>query len=325
MMQSFEVTFEASGKAWVATVVQTAGVPVLPAGRAVFNGKSLAAVEEKASMHLSGLHLEDWVTSYDFAPVLGPDLAHRVVEAQDAIEEAEAAEHRKVRLAYGAIKSLSGAGFTMRDISVLLGESKTVIQQIVREGKGLEAADFLCIDGPAWYSPKHADVGLSPGAAIAIDVAYEVMPETERTAPHEVALVERLPDRFLRRYDRDFMAKFSSVMESVYDAITRVDVANMSSTPAEEIALAVLIAAARHHLTLVLTLGPPAGSLAALRTDVQSLLAFREAVARDLNVDFLWGHQNDGCEDDPRTIRRPGIDKPLQFENWFKQYRAGGK
>jgi hypothetical protein len=320
MMQSFAVTFEAAGKVFVAKVVQTAGTPVLPGDGAVFNGKSLAAVEDKMSTYLSGLDLGDWVTSYDFAPVLRPDLTQRLVEAQDAIEQAEEAEYRRVRFTYTAIKALSLAGFTMRDISVLLGESKTVIQQILRGGKALEAADALFVDGPAWYSPRHADVELSPGAAIAIDVAFEVMPETERTSPHEVALIERLPDRFLRRYDRDFMARFSSVMEDVYDAVTRVDVARMSSTPAEEIALAVLIAAARDHLVQVMSMGSPAE----FRGDLQSLIGFRETVTRDLNVDFLWGHQNDGCEEDPETMRRPGIDEPLRFENWFKSYRAGG-
>jgi hypothetical protein len=321
MMQSFTVTFEAAGNAWVATVVQTAGTAVLPADSAVFNAKSLAAVEEKLSTYLRGLDLRDWITSYDFAPVLRPDLTQRVVEAHDAIEEAEAAEHRRVRLTYAAINGLSGAGFTMRDISVLLGESKTVIQQILREGKALEAAGALFMDGPAWYSPRHADAELSPGAAVEIEVAFEVMPETEKTSAHEVPLIERLPDRFLRCYDREFMAKFSSVMEGVFDAITRVDVACMSSTPAEEIALAVLIAAARDHVIQVTKLGwSPAES----RADLKSLLAFREAVTRDLNVDYLWGHQNDGCEEDPETMRRPGIDKPLMFENWFKQYRAGG-
>ena len=320
MMQSFAVTFEAAGNVWVATMVQTAGAPVIPAESAVFNGKSLAAVEEKVNTYLSGLDLRDWVTSYDFAPVLRPDLSHRLSEAQDTIEEAEAAEYRRVRLTYAAIKGLSGAGFTMRDISVLLGESKTVIQQILRVGTVLEGAGALFMDGPAWYSPKHADANLSPGAAVAIDVAFEIMPETETIFPHEVALIERLPDRFLRRYNQEFMSTFSSVVEGVYDAITRADVACMSSAPAEEIALAVLVAAARDHVIQVMQMGSPAE----LRADLKSLLAFREAVSRDLNVDFLWGHQNDGLEEDPETMRRPGIDKPLLFENWFKHYRAGG-
>jgi hypothetical protein len=116
------------------------------------------------------------------------------------------------------------------------------------------------------------------------------------------------------------MSTFSSVVEGVYDAITQVDVACMSSTPAEEIALAVLVAAARDHVIQVMQMGSPAE----LRADLKSLLAFREAVSRDLKVDFLWGHQNDGFEEDPETMRRPGIDKPLLFENWFKQYRGGG-
>ncbi len=319
MMQSFTVTFEAAGKAWVATLVQTAGTPVLPADSAVFNGKSLAAVEEKVSRYLSGLDLGDWVTSYDFAAVLRPDLTLRIGDARDSVEAAEEAEYQRVRLTYAAIEGLSGAGFTIRDISVLLGESKTVIQQILREGKVLEAAGALFMNGPGWYSPRHAEAGLSPGAAVAIEIGYEIMPETETTCDHDVALIERLPDRFLRRYDREFLAEFSSVMESVYNAITRFDVARMSSSPAEEIALAVLIAAARDHVILAMKTGSPPES----RADLKSLLAFREAITPDLNVDFLWGHQNDGFEEDLETMRRPGIDRPLMFENWFKQYRAG--
>ena len=96
-------------------------------------------------------------------------------------------------------------------------------------------------------------------------------------------------------------------------------VARMSSTPAEEIALAVLIAAARDHLVQVMSMGSPAE----FRGDLQSLIGFRETVTRDLNVDFLWGHQNDGCEEDPETMRRPGIDEPLRVRE-LVTYRADG-
>jgi hypothetical protein len=335
MMPSFDVTFFPSGKGWRATLVQTKGAPVLPAATPIFRGKSLASVEERISFYLSGLNLGDWVTSYDFGSVLHPGHLRLLNAAHDAMREAEAAEYRRIRLASQAIEELSDSGFSIRDITVLLGESKATVQRIRRDGELIQgsedqiaanadsplarraAADLGA--GPGWYSFRHADADLSPGAAIALEIGFEVMPETEVFFPHEVSLVRRLPDRFARRYDREFLAKFQAVLDGVFDAIRQLDVAGMSSTPAQEIALVVLIAAARQQILQLIEIGEKAGA----REDLASLEAFREAVTEDRDVDFLWGHENDGLEEDTERMNELGIGKALLFENWFKPHWTG--
>lgn len=45
---------------------------------------------------------------------------------------------------------------------------------------------------------------------------------------------------------------------------------------------------------------------------LESTTSGQEAVTRDLNlVHYLRGHQNDGCEEDSETMRRPGIKKEI--------------
>ena len=65
------------------------------------------------------------------------------------------------------------------------------------------------------------------------------------------------------------------------------------------------------------------GERAGVREDLGSLEAFREAVTEDRDVDFLWGHENDGLEEDTERMNELGIGKALLFENWFKPYRSG--
>ena len=38
---------------------------------------------------------------------------------------------------------------------------------------------------------------------------------------------------------------------------------------------------------------------------------------------FLWGHENDGLEEDTERMNELGIGKALLFENSFKPYRTG--
>jgi hypothetical protein len=134
---TFEVTFDRAGKGWAASVAQTAGLVVLPPETPVFTGKSLASVEERVSAYLAALELTDWSSFYNFAPALTPELEQLLGAAFGAKEELEAAEYRKVRHSHRAIEALTASGFTMRDISVLLGESRTAVQQIQTLGKTL--------------------------------------------------------------------------------------------------------------------------------------------------------------------------------------------
>lgn len=138
MIQRFEVTSGLVGKVWTASVAQTSGALVLPPETPVFTGRSLASLEETVSAYLAALELTDWISSYNFAPALAPELAQLLGAALDASEEAEVAEYRKVRHSYQAIEALSSSGFTLRDISVLLGEPRSVVQQMRNLGRVIE-------------------------------------------------------------------------------------------------------------------------------------------------------------------------------------------
>jgi hypothetical protein len=334
MIQSFDVTFKRAGRGWRAWVTQTSGVAALPRETLVFRGRSLASLEERVRAYLARLELEDWITSYDYRSVLTSSQSQLLDEALDAARKAESAERWRVRRAHDAVRALSSTWFSMRDISVLLQESKTSIGHIMREGNLLEEAerrdadvsdamsaldqDAALRNGPKWYAQSHVDAGLSPGAAIALDIAFEVMPLTDGS-PDARAVGDHLPDRFARRYDRDFMARFDVVLDRVFESITQSNLVGVCSSPADEIALAVLIKGARDHVRGLLQMGPAFGSLG----DIESLSTFREAMTEDLDVDFLWGHQHDGLEEDTGRMDELGIGKTLRFENWFEPYRPG--
>jgi hypothetical protein len=333
-IQSFEVTFQLAGKGWRARLSQTSGVAALPHQTLVFRGRTLAAVEEKVSAYMTRLDLGEWITSRDYDSVLTKDQKQLLEIALNAIREAESAEYWRVRHCYEAIQALSSTWFSLRDISVVLQETKTSVGHIMREGRLFQEAErgnaddseaLFALDqnaalrnGPTWYSQTHIDAGLSPGAAIALDIAFEIMPHEERS-PDARSLVELLPDRFARHYDREFIGRFASVLDGVFDAISRSDLAGVCSSPADEIALAVLIEGARDGVRGLLEMGPAFGSL----RDIKSLSDFREAITDDRDVDFLWGHEHDGLEEDVRRMDELGIGKGLRFENWFEPYRPG--
>jgi hypothetical protein len=135
MIHRFEVTFSQVEKGFAASVVQTSGALVLPPETPEFRGKSLASVDEKVTAYIDTLQLNDWISSYNFAPALTPQLTLLLIAAHRASEDAEAAEYRRVRRAHRAIEAFATSGFSMRDISVLLGESKTVVQHMRSLGK----------------------------------------------------------------------------------------------------------------------------------------------------------------------------------------------
>ena len=81
----------------------------------------------------------------------------------------------------------------------------------------------------------------------------------------------------------------------------------------------VLIGAARHHLLLLMEMGERAGVRETLAASRRSERPSRKTA----NVDFLWGHENDGLEEDTERMNELGIGKALLFENWFKPYRSG--
>lgn len=334
MIQSFDVKFERVGRGWRAWVVQTSGVAALPREPLLFRGRSLASTEERVNNHLSGLNLEQWETSYDYGAVLTSHQSQLLETALDAIREAESAEYWRVRRCYDAIQAFTSTWFSMRDVSVLLGESKATIGHLVKEGTCFEDAERrdrdkpedmsdLSIEaalrsGPKWYTRSHVVAGLSPGAAIALDISLEVMPLTEGL-PFNRSLVDLLPDRFSRRYDQEFMDRFVSVLDQVFGTIADSDLGSVCSSPAHEIALVVLIEGARDHLRGLLQTESSSESWA----DLASLAAFREAITDDLDVDFLWGHEHDGLEEDAARMDELGIGKALHFENWFEPYRPG--
>ena len=178
---------------------------LLPAGTPIFRGRSLGSVEDKVSFYLSGLELRGMgdvirlrIRSASRPP---PPVECRV---HDAIRQAEVAEGRRVRLASWAIEELSDTGFSIRDIMVLVGRIQEqpfsgdlgdgrLIRELQRIRFAAKASSLLAsedlVDFGArvlgWYSFRHADAGLSPGAAIALEIGLEVMPESEETSRYE--------------------------------------------------------------------------------------------------------------------------------------------
>jgi hypothetical protein len=330
---SFDVRFERAGRGWRARVVQTAGRSALPRDTVVFRGRSLASMKEKMDGYLMSLELEDLSVSYDFRSALTREQAEIFDAALGAIQEAESAEYMRVRLCYAAVQAFRSTRFSMRDISVLLRESRTTLQHIVRDGRAFQQAerrDVVASDaayasdeidslgnGPRWYSQHHVNAGLSPGAAVALDIAFGCMPFLSTDSDDEVAMMDRLPDRFSRRYDREFVERFVGVFEDVFDAITVLDSSRISRSPASEIAMAILIEGACDQVRGVLLMGPNV----TCSGDLESLRSFRESMTEDFDVDFLWGHEYDGLEEDATRMGELGIGKALRFENWFKPYR----
>ena len=160
-MTEFRVLFESAAERWTASVVQTEGVPVLPAHTPVFMGRSLASVEEQMSRYLDELDIRFFYVVHDWGSSLSEHQAQLLHAALQAIAEAKLAEIRRVRHSYKAISALSG--FSLRDISVLLGEEVSAIERTLDVGKLFGEIEHRATGSvqPGPLSPS----GLTPSSA----------------------------------------------------------------------------------------------------------------------------------------------------------------
>jgi hypothetical protein len=138
-MTEFRVTFACGGKRWTATVAQTEGMRVLPRPTRVFKGDSLAEVDEQVTRYLDDLELRIYCVTHDCELILSEPQRLLRRAARKAIAEAKSAEIRKIRQSYGAITALSG--FSLCDISVLLGEDVPALERALSLGRLFGASD----------------------------------------------------------------------------------------------------------------------------------------------------------------------------------------
>jgi hypothetical protein len=83
--------------------------------------------------YLDELDVRFYYVAHDWGSSLDEHQAGLVRAALEAIAEAKLAEFGRVRHSYKAISALSG--FSLRDISVLLGEEVSVIKRTLDVGK----------------------------------------------------------------------------------------------------------------------------------------------------------------------------------------------
>jgi hypothetical protein len=138
---SFEATIAKVGTRWRATLVQTGGGPVLSEDALTFDGRSLAAATARVDDYISSLEVDDWSVSFDFSPALDPHLERAIDDVDHVREQAERAEYEMVRTTHQTIETLLGAGFSQKDVALVLGRSKSDVQRILREGRVLD--EFL--------------------------------------------------------------------------------------------------------------------------------------------------------------------------------------
>jgi hypothetical protein len=85
------------------------------------------------NLYLDKLDVRFFYVVHDWASSLSEHQTRLVSAALEVIAEARLAEVRRVRHSYEAISALSG--FSLRDISVLLGEEVSAIERTLDVGK----------------------------------------------------------------------------------------------------------------------------------------------------------------------------------------------
>ena len=129
------------------------------------------------------------------------------------------------------------------------------------------------------------------------------------------AFRHHLPIAFRARYDDAFVELFRKVLNDVYVRVTSGSEVDLVS-PAEEIALAMLVEAARDQAA---GLGDMAWAIWSEGDDA-SLDRLRTVIVSDIDVDFLWDPAADGVWDDEAIMALAGIGDHLKYDNWFKPY-----
>jgi hypothetical protein len=178
---------------------------------------------------------------------------------------------------------------------------------------------------PKWYTANgwaREDSPLTPGAAIALEIALDAGVDGLETMGTESDLFEALPERFVRRYDDAFFERFIPALRQVYESATAHPNQMVCSCTADEIALEVLVEMARNWVLLALELAPEARGAFPLASpeDEASLLEFHSLLVADSDVLYLWNWQDDGIENDEERMAITGIGDALKFDNWFEPF-----
>jgi hypothetical protein len=175
---------------------------------------------------------------------------------------------------------------------------------------------------PEWYGANAWDKAgspLSPGAAIALEVALDAGLDGLDTAGAESELFETLPARFAGRYDDGFFERFVPVLRRVYESAIADPNQMVCTCTADEIALEVLVQLAKTWAAAAVEMAAeaPGAFPLASRLDEASLSEFHSLLVADSDVLFLWNWEDNGIEDDQERMAITGIGDALKFENWF--------
>jgi hypothetical protein len=175
---------------------------------------------------------------------------------------------------------------------------------------------------PKWYTTNgwgREDSPLTPGAAIALEIALDAGVDGLETMGTESDLFEALPERFARRYDIAFFERFIPALRQVYESTIAQPSQMVCTCTADEIALEVLVEMARNWalLAVELTAEAPGAFPLASPEDEASLLEFHSLLVADSDVLYLWNWKDDGIEDDEERMAITGIGDALKFDNWF--------
>ncbi len=176
---------------------------------------------------------------------------------------------------------------------------------------------------PEWYAANGWDRNgspLTPGAAIALEIALDAGLDGLDTAGEESEFFEALPARFVSRYDDAFFERFVPSMRRVHEAATTApNEMVMCTCTADEIALEVLVQLATAWAAAAVEMAEdtPGAFPFASPGDEASLSEFHSLLVADSDVLYLWDWEDDGIEDDKELMTIAGIGDALKFENWF--------
>jgi hypothetical protein len=175
---------------------------------------------------------------------------------------------------------------------------------------------------PEWYAANgwdRADSPLTPGAAVAFEMAFDSGLDGLRTQGTGSDLFDALPARFARRYDDAFFERFGPVVRRVHEWAIAGPTQQLCTCTADEIALEVLVQLAEDWVLFAVEVEEerPGTFPLASPEDESSLSEFHSLLIADADVLFLWDWEDDGIEHDEVFMRRAGIGDALKFENWF--------
>ena len=185
------------------------------------------------------------------------------------------------------------------------------------------SSGFSPVIPPNWFRANgwdRSDSPLTPGAAIALEVAFDTGLEGLDMLGDESDLFAALPARFARRYDDAFFEHFVPVLRRAYESAISVPNQTVTCTcTADEIALEVLAQLARTWALVAVELAAEAPGVFPFASpeDEASLAEFHSMLVADSDVLYLWNWEDDGIEDDEELMTVVGIGDALKFENWF--------